>query len=561
MILSLEHKIVFFGDEFTDETQSMSVAEFINRKIYDRFYIPVYDLDTRSTRRVRLIRGLCHIEGIPSEDGKMYCFQTSTGAFVVRQNDRIFITGNSGKTSSCVMEVLTRTMEQKPDQAGLRRTRFAIIRATFPELLSTTIKSFRDWIPESLCPITRGSTITGRMRFGLADGTFVDSEIFFFALDVDDDTEKIKGTELTGAYINEASEIKKGVLDMLTLRVGRYPSKRDGGCTWSGIIADTNSPSDRHWWYQLAEIEKPKGYEFFSQPPALLAVYEKDKPVQYVPNDGTRPNVPAAENIRNLDLGYEYYLRAIPGKSQDWIKIMVLNEYGTLLSGKAVFPEYSDTIHLAKEPLKVYGGLPLILGLDFGLTPACVIAQQTPRGQLRILKELISENMGIERFARDVILPVLRSEPFSQCPIMAVGDPAGAQRAQTNEVTCFQILQMQGIQAEPAPTQDFPMRREAVAWFLTKLTDGEPGFLLDPSCKMIREGFMGGYHYRKMRASDSSDKYADTPDKNEHSHIADGVQYLCCYLRSTDTYMGIGDFKFGVPARKEVKHHSTLSMM
>lgn len=507
------------------------------------------------------LRGTRKEETVPSVDGKMYCFQTSTGAFVVRQHDRIFITGNSGKTSSCVMEMYTRAMEQRPDQSGVRKTRFAVIRATFPELLSTTIKSFRDWIPESICPISRGVTITGHMTFALQDSTRVDSEFYFFALDVDDDVEKIKGAELTGAYVNEASEIKKAVVDMLTLRVGRYPSKRDGGCSWSGIIADTNSPPDRHWWYQLAEVQKPEGYLFLAQPPALLAVREKDKPVRYVPNDGTFPGIPKAENIDNLDLGFEYYLRAVPGKTEDWIRVMILNEYGSLLSGKAVFPEYSDTVHLAKEPLKVYGGLPLLLGLDFGLSPACVIAQQTPRGQLRVLRELVSEDMGVERFTRDVILPLLRQEEFAQCPIFAVGDPAGAQRAQTNEVTVFQTLALNGLPAEPAPTQDFPMRREAVAWFLTKLTDGEPGFLLDPRCKVLREGFTGQYRYRKMKVNESTDRYAETPEKNEYSHIHDSLQYLCCHLRSADVYGGNGDFRIGVPGRREVKIHSPLSMM
>lgn len=470
----------------------------------------------------------------------------------------------SGKTSSCTMELYTRAMEQRPDSQGVRNTRFAIVRATYPELISTTIKSWRDWIPESLCPITMSSPITGKMKFGLADGTTVNCEVMFFALDAEGDAEKVKGTEFTGAYVNEASEIRKSVIDMLTLRVGRYPSKRDGGCSWSGIIADTNSPSDRHWWYFLDQIEKPKGYEFFSQPPALLAVHDKDsKKINYVPNDGTFPGIPAAENICNLDLGFEYYLRAVPGKSADWIKVMILNEYGSLMSGKPVYPEYSESIHVSKEPLKVYGGLPLILGFDFGLTPACTIAQQTPRGQLRILRELTSENMGIERFARDVVMPLIRSEEFCQCPVIATGDPAGSQRAQTNEITCFQILAMQGIPAEPAPTQDFPMRREAVAWFLTKLTDGEPGLIIDPRCKGLRAGFNGEYHYRKMKVAESSDRFAETPEKNEYSHIHDSLQYLCMHLRSADAYSGggIGDFKFGHPSKKPVIHHNTLSMM
>lgn len=73
---------------------------------------------------------------------------------------------------------------------------------------------------------------------------------------------KLKSLDLTGAWINEASELPKAVLDMATGRVGRYPSKMQGGASWSGIIMDTNSPDDDHWYYALAETNRPDGYEF-----------------------------------------------------------------------------------------------------------------------------------------------------------------------------------------------------------------------------------------------------------------------------------------------------------
>jgi hypothetical protein len=44
---------------------------------------------------------------------------------------------------------------------------------------------------------------------------------------------------------------------MATQRVGRYPSLRVGGPSWTGIIMDTNPPDDDSWWYKLAEEDKP----------------------------------------------------------------------------------------------------------------------------------------------------------------------------------------------------------------------------------------------------------------------------------------------------------------
>lgn len=461
---------------------------------------------------------------------------------------RAFVRGlmgpvGGGKTVANIMELYLRACEQQPNDNGVRKTRWALIRNTYPELLSTTLKTFEEWIPPNVCPITRGALIGGTLKVGLPDGTRVEAEFLFLALDKEDDAKKLKSLELTGAFINEASEIREAVVALLTTRVGRYPKKEINfeteevlyGPTWRGIIMDTNPPDDTHWWYRLAEVEKPKGYEFFQQPPALMKVVPKDKaddnlPPEYVPNDGSF-GIDKAENILYLDDGFDYYLRQVPGKDLEWIKVFIMGEYGALVSGKPVYSEYSDQTHLAKSELEPYRGMPVLLAYDFGLTPACILMQQSPRGQLKVLDELISEDMGIERFARDVVKPFLLLEKYRGCSFYGVGDPAGVARAQADETTCYQILEMQGLPAEPAPSNAFSIRREAVAWFMTKMTDGEPGFLLSPTCKTLRKGFISGYHYRKMKLS-GSDRFAETPDKNEYSHPHDALQYGCSFMRS-----------------------------
>ena len=45
----------------------------------------------------------------------------------------------SGKSVACCMEVIRRGLEQAPGPDGVRRTRWAFIRQTYPELKSTTI--------------------------------------------------------------------------------------------------------------------------------------------------------------------------------------------------------------------------------------------------------------------------------------------------------------------------------------------------------------------------------------------------------------------------------------
>ena len=71
---------------------------------------------------------------------------------------RAFVRGlrgpiGSGKSVACVAELLRLAVQQAPDAQGIRPSRWAIVRNTYPELRTTTIKTFVDWIPEQLCPL------------------------------------------------------------------------------------------------------------------------------------------------------------------------------------------------------------------------------------------------------------------------------------------------------------------------------------------------------------------------------------------------------------------------
>ena len=52
----------------------------------------------------------------------------------------------SSKSSACCLEMFTRACEQTANQ-GVRRSRWAVIRNTYPELKSTTIKTWEEWFP------------------------------------------------------------------------------------------------------------------------------------------------------------------------------------------------------------------------------------------------------------------------------------------------------------------------------------------------------------------------------------------------------------------------------
>ena len=48
----------------------------------------------------------------------------------------------SGKTYGCIQRLLAQCMEQEPNAQGERLTRWCIIRNTYPDLTSTTMKDF-----------------------------------------------------------------------------------------------------------------------------------------------------------------------------------------------------------------------------------------------------------------------------------------------------------------------------------------------------------------------------------------------------------------------------------
>lgn len=426
----------------------------------------------------------------------------------------------SGKSVAMCIEILQRSLRQAPDANGVRRTRWAIVRNTYPELRSTTIKTWEAWVPQSICKIKWSAPIEAQMLVPLPDGTTVDMFVYFLSIDRPAQVRKVLSMELTGAWINEAREVDFSIITAVKGRLGRFPPPSVAPLTWSGLIMDTNPPDDDSWWYRLAEQTQPEGWDFYRQPGALIPETDVTGRVT-----GYRANA-AAENIRNLQEGYAYYSKMASGADPEWVKVHCCGEYGTIFDGKPVFDQvYRDQFHASPQPLGWYKGLPLFLGWDFGLTPACIVGQLSPRGQLRILREYVCTRGGIRQFATDIVIPSLRST-FPQAKLISFGDPAGGQSSQVDEVTCFQELANLGIPTVGTNTNDFLKRRDAVINYLTRVTDGEPAFLLDPSCSMLRKGFIGGYHFSRIQVAGEA-KHREVANKNKFSHPHDALQYLC----------------------------------
>ena len=231
---------------------------------------------------------------------------------------------------------------------------------------------------------------------------------------------------------------------------------------------------------------------------------------------------PYAENIENLPEGYY----DIQGRSEEYIRVYIDGEYGLSLAGMPVYKYFRPDYHMAHERLRpiVNGTRPVIVGMDLGLTPAAVIGQQDPRGRALIMAEAVSYDMGVQRFVRQLLRPLLY-ERFSGCPVLVVVDPAGRARAQTDERSAVDIIKAEGFKVIPASTNAITARISAVDDYLMRQVDGDPGLLVDPSCTHLKAAMMGGYRYKP-----TGDNLIE---KNKHSHVAEALQYLCLHIAVT----------------------------
>lgn len=420
----------------------------------------------------------------------------------------------SGKSSGSVLLVLKLMQEQAKDFDGMRRSRWLVIRNTMPQLKLTTIKTFLDWIPEGTLGEWKMTDKTYVFRFN-----DVESEVIFLALDTADDVQKLLSLEATGAYFNEFREIDATIYEGMTRRVGRFPSKKGGpGPSWYGIWADTNPPRVGSWHHRMMENLD----EDLNPLPDRTDEWAWD--VYHQPSGRS----PEAENTENLPEGYY----ETTGLSPEYVKTLIDGEYGPNLSGLPVFRgTFRALLHVAESPMEHITRAGVVAGLDAGLTPSIVFAQQMPSGRVNVLDSVTirkDETMGMERFLRDRVLPHMRATypGLEPSQVVVCADPACWQRSQANEVTVADIVSRFGFRLVKAPTNDLEPRISAVENLLQRMVDGKSVLQINKRARGLINALEFGYIFEKNKEG----RPRDTPKKDEHSHVADAFQYLCLHL-------------------------------
>jgi hypothetical protein len=492
----------------------------------------------------------------------------------------------SGKTIACIAKVLYYAMTQEPDKDGWRRTRWAVIRNTSVDLKTTTVQSWEEILKPEFCgsvvysaPIRHHIKRPPHLKPGEPGHVpGIDMLVWFLGLDKPKDVRKLKSFQITGAWINEATEIDVGVVQMLTSRTGRFPSvgqfdedeiDEDNadpvgvGATWHGIIADTNAADDENWWnkFNTSELDADilenlkaggRSWTFYKQPPALLEVQRISEGFQVI-EAGFEPTLvpqrlvsqsagrywcvnPGAENLPNLKPNH--YLGQITNKTLAYINRFLQVKTLYIADGKPWIPEYSDEMMSASLPFDK--ALPLKGGLDIGggtLQPAAVIGQRGQLGDIRCLAELTLFDIGIDRFCAELAAHIQVTFGVHHGQVEFWADPAGDKRDELFETSAIQHMKSRGFNVRPCTTNNIMTRREAYAVPMGRLINTgsgkvRPGFAVDKRCVMLRAALGGKWNTRRIQVS-GTERYQEAPEKNKHSHVGDAGGYMCMGMGET----------------------------
>lgn len=405
----------------------------------------------------------------------------------------------SGKTMGCIMELVRWACAQAPWE-GVRRTRFALIRNTLQQLRQTVLADAMSYLSGVGSYYTTDSTL--QLRLNLPDGTRVHSDWPLLPLDTKEDVRRLLSMQLTGAYVNELREVPFDIMRPLLGRCGRYPSRAMGGVTKRGIIADTNPWDTDSPYHERMVLNPHPAWKLFLQPGGLS---------------------PLAENIENLPEGY--YEELTSDKDVDWSAVHVDAQWGESNAGQAVFRKsFHVPTHVRDMKLVVNPAKPIMVGLDFGRTPCAVIGQHDNYGRAIIMKEVVTEGMGLIQMVEEHLKPVLFSPPFAGKRVFIVGDPAGRQRSQVSETTPFDELKELGFLAYPASTNDIDARLTACEKLMRSTVMGEPALQISrEGCPTLIRALGNRYRYRRRRDG----VLDDLPEKlHPWSDIVDALQYF-----------------------------------
>lgn len=441
----------------------------------------------------------------------------------------------SAKTTTCFKKVLQATLWQRPGRDGIRRSRGMIIRSTYGQLKTNVMKDWFEWFPQTK---DNWKDIENQhtLRFEINGLGKFHIEVLFRAVDQVAKPEQLfKGVNLTWAWLNEADTLLPNIRSFLYPRLGRYPLAKHGGCAWFGMWCDMNAPDINNYTYDWL-VNQNHGIPEDLQA-KLVEIYGDRFGIGFHRQPGGLS--PQAENLQNLPRGYYEGLAATMPVNDK--RRFVDNEFGAVRNGQPVYPEFNDRFHVSEHMLVPIQGVETFLAIDGGSTPAATLLQRDPKnGQVRALDEIVVfandsdqalEKMGPKGFAKTVKEHLAQNWPGLKLHRTIFCDPAalyGEVEESEDWAWATEFAQEMKMKVKAAPGtagNRLTPRLKAVRDCLTENCGSQPGLLLSPRCKYLRQGFNAGYVYTRVRTSSGIGRWRDEPEKNDFSHVQDALQY------------------------------------
>lgn len=443
----------------------------------------------------------------------------------------------SGKTSGCVLDIFNRIALQPPCLDGRIRVRALLLRNQITELDRSLLPTWTTWFPPEIWgPIVGRSLRVQKFSFNLVVGGRrhpVDFEAWFTGIGDRGAEDAVKGMEVSIAYLDEADTFSHTAMSAVNSRTGRFPPNMlmdpaDVPRKLSGMTGSFNAPQVENW---ISQIYLRQG------------VYEDDTLKVFIQPAGDSPE---AENLQNLPVNYYKDLKAAymrdmgseVGTAQ--VRRMIRNEVGFALHGHRVFSQYNDKVHFAQTELGAIAGLPILIGVDQGTSPAAVFGQRNSEGRWFILEEITLFQSHVSELAL-AILEVCKRYPGYK--FEGAVDPQASRANDITPDTFMTILSRQtNIPFKVAfQSNRLEPRLSAVTEKLTRFHNGQPMLLVSQRCPDLHRAMLSGYQYAFRSRSGGDQTLSEVPEKNRHSHIADSLQYLLVAFGELD-YLLYGQY-------------------
>ena len=361
--------------------------------------------------------------------------------------------------------------------------------------------------------------------FGNPDSPAV--HFWFFGLDQAADADKLQGFTCGILVLEEvapAAGLATGVPPE-ALGIGATSVRQAG--VLKRILVPMNPPDEDHWILKVEKHLEEQGLAFIKVKRFEMEPGEKSRHFERLAamTEGEEAErwALAADEFDAYRAANQAFLESI-GRG-DLVQRLVGGQVGFAQMGEAVVPNFSKALHVAKEPLRVYRNMDMIRLWDSGandLHPAVVFLQAAPAMGVNVLASRVGENMSIEDFIVEQILPLQRQYGWMPGHATAgggfgggaaggfkyrdIGDPACLNLSGiSSQLTVAKVIQAKlvGASFEPGP-QDWTSRREALlAGFGRAGKRDRPRFIqIDPEeNEVLTRALAGRFHYPKDLAT------------------------------------------------------------